>query len=94
MSRILPNRSDHPRQPGTARRAAALAICSLLAAVVWLILLPAVARKPTVRSDLRRLRDHGINPSAMYYTELEMIGEVIDHNRRFRRENPDALWIP
>ena len=94
VSEISRNPQDELRQPRRARRAAALAVWSLLVGIVWLVLLPAVARQPAFRSDLRRLREQGINPSAMYYTELEMMGEVIDHNERFRREHPAALWVP
>ena len=73
---------------------AALAVCTLVLGIVWLVLLPQMARQPAIKSDLRRLQSQGINPSAMYYTELEMIGAVIDQNRRFRRQCPTALWIP
>lgn len=84
---------EHPlsRQPGGF---AALAVCALVVGAIWLVLLPEVARRPEIQSDLKRLRSQAINPSAMYYTELDMIRGVIDQNERFRREHPNALWVP
>ncbi|MBB3210584.1 hypothetical protein FHS27_006431 [Rhodopirellula rubra] len=38
--------------------------------VIWLVALPWVARRATTRQYIERLDARGIDPSAMYYTEL------------------------
>ena len=43
---------------------------TLLFAIVWLIVMPWVATSPSTQSYLQRMRAKGIDPSAMYYTEL------------------------
>jgi hypothetical protein len=89
-----PSPANEPRPCRATRGAAALAVCCLVVGIIWLVLLPAVARQPAMRSDFRRLESQKVNPSAMYYTELDMIRGVIDQNEQFRREHPTALWIP
>ncbi|MCM2370058.1 hypothetical protein [Aporhodopirellula aestuarii] len=42
----------------------------MLLAAVWLIALPWVAGRPGPRRYLERLDARGIDPAAMYYTEL------------------------
>lgn len=37
---------------------------------VWLIVLPWIADRPSTRDYLERLDSRGIDPAAMYYTEL------------------------
>lgn len=94
MNEYVEEWEDTRRQPGQRGGAAALAVCALVVATIWLVLLPGMTRRPEIQSDLKRLRSQAINPSAMYYTELEMIGDVIDQNRRFQRQHPEAFWLP
>jgi len=42
----------------------------IVIAVVWLLVLPWVATRPSTRERLRRLDSRGIDPAAMFYTEL------------------------
>lgn len=44
---------------------------TLMVAIVWLVLLPRVARIERVQERIRRNRAAGIDPSAMFYTDLE-----------------------
>jgi hypothetical protein len=54
--------------------------------VIWLVVLPWLARQPSVDARIRRLDAQGIDPSAMYYTELESMRPILDDlNRRHRR---------
>lgn len=53
-----------------ARQIASFAVCALVVAIVWLGLLPLVARQLPVRRHIERLEDRGIDPSAMFYTEV------------------------
>ena len=55
-------------------------------ALVWLVLLPQAAQRPPMKSHLRWLDEQGIDPSAMYYTELPVMEEIIAR----REQRPDA----
>lgn len=68
-----------------------LALVGLALVVVWGILLPAVSRQPAVSTWIRDLEEQGINPSAMYYTELESFQPVLERlNRELRRKHEVA----
>jgi hypothetical protein len=62
-----------------------LAIASLAIALIWCIALPWLAQLPAQQAAADRLEAQGINPAAMYYTELEMMDGVLD---RLERGNP------
>jgi hypothetical protein len=38
---------------------------------IWMVVLPAAAKLPTVQNHLEFLESHRINAAAMFYTELE-----------------------
>ena len=59
-----------------------LALATVTIAIVWLVVLPWTARQPTVRAHLQWLDSQGIDPSAMYYTELEVMDEILRRRRR------------
>lgn len=44
----------------------------VLVALVWFALLPSVSRIPSVKQRLDWLDAQGIDPSAMFYTELDL----------------------
>ncbi|MFI4876023.1 MAG: hypothetical protein ACIALR_11815 [Blastopirellula sp. JB062] len=50
-------------------------------AVIWLVLLPAYARQPEMSEHLQWLDRQGIDPSAMYYTELEVMERILQRQR-------------
>ncbi|QDV25113.1 hypothetical protein [Aureliella helgolandensis] len=52
-----------------------LAIVAL--GIVWLGILPWVAQQPRVKARLEWLDEKRIDPSAMYYTELEIMESII-----------------
>lgn len=49
---------------------AQLLVCFLLGIVIWIKLLPLVGEMETVKKWIAPLRKQGINPSAMYYTDV------------------------
>lgn len=69
-----------------------LALVSLLAAIGWLVVFPTIARLGPIRRHIDRLEAARIDPSAMYYTELEMIEDVHQSLADFHRDHPLALW--
>ena len=57
-------------------------------AVVWLVLLPAVAARPPMHEHLEWLEARKINPGAMYYTELEAMPDVLERMYERERNRP------
>lgn len=54
-----------------------LLVASATIALVWGIALPWIAKRPMVERRSDFLDDRGIDPSAMFYTELEMMDEIL-----------------
>ena len=60
--------------------------CALLAATVflgvfWCGVLPWVAAQPKMQQQLEFLDDRGIDPSAMFYTELDVMDEILEKSK-------------
>jgi len=85
-------RSNKPRRNmrGWAQLWAA---CGLIA-VVWIGVLPRLAESPRVQARLEYLEARRIDPSAMFYTELEGLDRVLGRLERFHQRQPRALWLP
>ncbi len=58
-------------------RVIALLAATLGLSIVWLVLLPAYANRPAMKKHLQWLDKQGIDPSAMFYTELEMMDDIL-----------------
>ena len=63
--------------------------------LIWLVILPWMASRPRMEAHLEWLDARGVDPSAMYYTELEMMQPIFDRMamekrmRRAARQQPD-----
>jgi len=68
--------------------------CTLVFALVWLVALPALSRNPTLQNEIRDREVQGIDSSALFYTDLEMMDEVLERIHDFQRTHPSALWQP
>lgn len=58
-------------------------------ALVWLVALPRAAKAPAMEARLQWLDEQKVDPSAMYYTELEMMKPILHRlalEQRRRRE--------
>jgi hypothetical protein len=62
--------------------------------VVWMVVLPTVGSQSGVRSSIQFLREREIDPSAMFYTDLEALPDLQSDLDRIRREQPRAFWLP
>ena len=84
------------RSSPTTRRSkrgwAVLAISVGLLIGVWLVVLPGVARQPRVAERIRRLNDRGIDPSAIFYSELDAMSAAEDCVQRVRSAEDDPFW--
>lgn len=59
-----------------------LGLCSGLIALVWLLVLPWVAVQPRMAAHLEQLRNQGVDPSAMFYTELDSMEPILQRLER------------
>ena len=78
-------------EPG-ARGRLLLVAASAAVAVVWLVLLPWLGARPGLRERIRREEASGIDPSAMFYSELKSVRPIAEQVDRLREENPSAFW--
>jgi len=63
------------RQQLIGRLGLGMTIC--LVAVIWLQVLPWVAVQPKMAAHLEQLDKKGIDPSAMFYTDLEAMEPIL-----------------
>ena len=70
---------NDPNSFHRTKRYAHLAGWVTLGLIIWLVILPWLSRRPASREYIERLRQSGIDPSAMYYTELPK-HVFIDHD--------------
>ena len=62
--------------------------------VLWLFVLPEIGELEAMQSAIQTREARGIDSGAMFYTDLEMMHDVLARSREFHREHPDALWRP
>ncbi|QDT92068.1 hypothetical protein [Gimesia algae] len=67
---------------------------SLLTGVclLWLVILPQIASIPSVKADIDFLEEKKIDPTAMFYSDLETIEDTVQNISDFHKAHPDALW--
>ena len=72
-----PHDASKPRGVWNPRDVAKLAAALAVISGVWLVLLPQLSRRPETAAHLQELDRQGIDPSAMFYTELEMMEALL-----------------
>lgn len=61
-------------------------------AVLWLVVFPAIARRPQMAERIRAHDEQGIDPSAIFYSELDAMPDAEQRIRRARSGSEDPLW--
>ena len=59
-----------PADDGLVHRYLKLAFAVLCGVAVWCSLLPRIAQAPAIKQWIEPLREQGIDPSALYYTDV------------------------
>ncbi len=67
------DRDPNQERNSTSQKSLRLMMCVAVLIVAWTILLPALARVPSVAAHIRNLKEQKIHADAMFYTELEDI---------------------
>lgn len=87
-----PPSPSNPPQPDPARGRRRLAVGVAVIAVVWLVVLPAIGRLEPVRRKIEAEQARGIDPSAMFYTELEAMRPVQQAMDEVHDRDGHTLW--
>ena len=80
--------------PGSTRLGgwASFGLAIALICLVWLVVLPRLETHPMVRARIDHLERHGIDPAALFYTDLEAMPRWEASIRAARLQDPDAFW--
>ena len=80
------------KQQSQFKNTLALMLIAGIIVCVWAFLLPAFAGNRQVASRIVELEVKGIDPSAMFYTELDVAEEISNRVEENARENSHLLW--
>ena len=59
---------------------------------VWLIVLPLIGRQPSVSEHIATQQRLGIDPSALFYTELQNSSGIARHAERLQGTYSSEFW--
>jgi hypothetical protein len=71
-----------------------LACWTSVALAVWLVILPWVASRPDMQRWIEFLEQRRIDPSAMFYTEVESMNDVRQRMAQLRKQHSAEFWNP
>jgi hypothetical protein len=60
--------------------------------IVWMLVLPWIGSQQSVRAHIEYLDRHGIDPAALYYTDLEAMERIESNLAAISQAHPDAFW--
>ncbi len=60
--------------------------------VVWTLVLPWIGSRQSVRAQIEYLDRRGIDPAALYYTDLEAMERIESEISAILRAHPDVFW--
>jgi hypothetical protein len=75
---MMKTESTPPETNTSYTGALKLATAVVFASFFWCIVLPWYASQPAMKEHLQFLDDRGIDPSAMFYTELDAMDAILE----------------
>ena len=60
--------------------------------IVWMLVLPRVGAWKPVRARIEYLDRQGVDPAALYYTDLDAMTKIEADITTIRQTHPDAFW--
>lgn len=69
-----------------------LALSVLAVGAIWLIALPWLASLPVVEQHIAEQERQGIDPAAVFYSELEILPPIAHRYERLHETHGDQLW--
>ena len=86
---------ESKREPASVRNGwRRLAVVAAGIAATWLVVLPTVGKLDSMKAAIDAREARGIDTGAMFYTDLELMDDVLARSKKFHQQNPDALWRP
>ena len=76
----------------TTKGSITLGLSGLAILVIWTTLLPWLGSRPPIRSRIDFLDRQGIDPAALYYTDLERMQQIEAQLTAIRQAHPEAFW--
>lgn len=87
-SRASMSTTDHT----IIKRWGSLLIACTAIGLVWLVLLPLIALHPDVAAHIATQQRLGIDPSAMFYSEMEILPAVVHRVERLNQAHSAEFW--
>ena len=69
-----------------------LCLSVLAIVIVWTLVLPWIGSWQSVHARIEYLDRHGIDPAALYYTDLEAMERIESDIAAISQAHPDAFW--
>jgi len=60
--------------------------------IVWMLVLPWIGSRQSVCSQIENMERHGIDPAALYYTDLEAMERIESEVAAIRQAHRGAFW--
>lgn len=57
-----------------------------------MVVLPAIGNSKPVRDEIEFLEKQGVDPSALYYTDLEIMAKIQTSISDIHKQHPKAFW--
>ena len=76
----------------TIRRWGSLVGIVLVVSGVWLVVLPWIGARPHVSQRIQDEQARGIDPSAMFYSELELLPPIAHRMERMHERDAAGFW--
>ena len=67
-------------------------VASTTIAFIWSVILPAIASQRVVSEHIANQKRLGIDPSALFYTELEVTPGIVSHMERMNESHFPLFW--
>jgi hypothetical protein len=71
-----------------------LSLClgALAILIVWMLVLPWIGSRTSVQRQIDSLDRQGVDPAALFYTDLEAMQQIETDLAAISQSHPDAFW--
>lgn len=91
---LTQQQSSSEAQTSMTGRWLRFAVAFLSVAAIWRLALPWVESYPQVSEHIATQKKLGVDPSAMFYTELEISSPIAHHVERLQEWHGNRFWNP
>ena len=83
---------DGSRDGSSVRGWLGFAAVALAATGTWLVVLPWIGSQPDVAARIQEEQQRGIDPSAMFYSDLELLPPIAHRLERMQDRDAAGFW--